>query len=167
MRCVEGCVCLSVCLSFSPWKAAASASCQGELIEILLQLRKSQASPCRELGLKCSHLPFPTWGKCLIIPADPKNKGFQGLFCNPGEIEALGSPGLARQAALVLCVCPLLQCAPEETAVHVCCAAVFSVFLVNCLLVNTIVLLLCAKAASSPLWADLEILPAAQAEQTL
>lgn len=66
--CVEGCVCLSVRLSFSLWKAAASASCQSELMEILLQLSKSQASPCRELGLRCSHFPFPHFGEVSDFP---------------------------------------------------------------------------------------------------
>lgn len=91
-------------------------------------------------------------------------------------MEALGSPNLAGQAALVLSACPLLQCAgapahtehaPEETAVHACLAAVFAVLLVSCLLINTPVLLLCAKAAPLPSWVDLEILPVARAEQTL
>lgn len=65
---VYGRLCVSQCLSFSLWKAVASASCQRELMEILLQLRKSQATPYRELGLRCSHLPFPHFGEVSDFP---------------------------------------------------------------------------------------------------
>lgn len=61
----------------------------------------------------------------------------------------------------VLALPPAPSMLQKRWAVHACLAALFAVFLVNRLLVNTPVLLLCAEAAPLPSWVDLEILPVA------
>lgn len=124
----------------------------------------AQAEPGEPLqGARLEVLPAsfsPLWGKCLIFPADPKDKGFQGLFCNAGEIEALGLPNIAGQAALLLHACPLLRCASTPGCTQACfrrdsCACLLH----HCLCClphelpacfNTSILLLSAKAAPLP-----------------
>lgn len=100
-------MCLSIRPPVCPWKAAAPASCPGDLMEIVLQLGRSQASPCGEMGWECCHLFCPVLRpcsrkvspECEIFPHRPKEECIQSLSCNLGEIEALGSPNQAGECS--------------------------------------------------------------------